>query len=513
MLQDVNYNVVALVSGGCAAGVPGEDCSLPAAGTVLEQYSYEPYGTTVAAEDTAIGSVPAGTPPRAVNRVGFQGLFFERYDGDYTDPTIRPGVAGLYYARNRFYSPMLGRFIQRDVNETALPIITALAKNGEAVDILMGGFSAGGLYSDGMNLYQFAGSNPVNSRDPLGLEDDFDEMVSDLTAQRLATTGYIQTAAGWMLLGMTTSLSVASSLLGFDVFNSVTSIAKGTGTFWDYLDVGLTLAGPLAKAGKFGLKAGGRAFTWGREMFTRGYKRCNCFIAGTLVDTPDGPLVIESVQEGDEVLTRDQGCPDGTPKPGRVTRVFRNVAPAILWLSLANGQVIGTTPGHEVWTQQGGWTFAAQLHVGDALTDEQGGAVLITAIDLEVRPTVVYNLEVDGTFTYFADGVWVHNNSCRLLLAAGKLHKHYIFPQQGNIANWIRERGIDIHQWTVEIDETVHLRGVHGNGYAGFEGHWNARWEQFRDANKDTASPKDIYQFAGQLMDEFGLSGLPLKPY
>jgi hypothetical protein len=161
--------VVALVSGGCAAGVPGEDCSLPAAGTVLEQYSYEPYGTTVVAEDTAIGSVPAGTPPRAVNRVGFQGLFFERYDGDYTDPTIRPGVAGLYYARNRFYSPALGRFIQRDVNETALPIITALAMNGEAVDILMGGFDAQGLYGDGMNLYQFAGSNPVNNRDPSGL--------------------------------------------------------------------------------------------------------------------------------------------------------------------------------------------------------------------------------------------------------------------------------------------------------------------------------------------------------
>jgi hypothetical protein len=44
------------------------------------------------------------------------------------------------------------------------------------------------------------------------------------------------------------------------------------------------------------------------------------------------------------------------------------------------------------------------------------------------RPTPVYNLEVDGTFTYFAAGVWVHNNSCRVgrqLL----MHRHHLLPK------------------------------------------------------------------------------------
>jgi RHS repeat-associated protein len=150
MLQDANYNVVALVD---------------ASGVLLEQYAYDPYGTVVAADNVDEG----GATAHAINRVGFQGLFFERYDGDYTQPCIAPNVAGMYYARARFYSPALGRFLQRDPNETGIPIIAALAMNGEAVAILFGGFGADGLYGDGMNLYLFAGANPANRRDPSGL--------------------------------------------------------------------------------------------------------------------------------------------------------------------------------------------------------------------------------------------------------------------------------------------------------------------------------------------------------
>jgi RHS repeat-associated protein len=151
MLQDANYNVVAL---------------LDASGALLEQYAYDPYGTVVAADNLDEG----GATAHAINRVGFQGLFFERYDGDYTQPCIAPNVAGMYYARARFYSPALGRFLQRDPNETGIPIIAALAMNGEAAETLFGGFDAQGLFGDGMNLYLFAGGNPVNSRDPSGLD-------------------------------------------------------------------------------------------------------------------------------------------------------------------------------------------------------------------------------------------------------------------------------------------------------------------------------------------------------
>ncbi len=171
MLQDGNYNVVVLVSGpGHPGGDDGQGNPQPLpTGTVLEQYTYEPYGALIAAELYY---------PHAMNRAGHQGLFFERFDGSYDDYTLFrvvqgtafiTGAKGLYYNRNRFYSPSLGRFTTRDPNETALPIITAVEFHGNRLRSRALVLGVQELYDDGLNLFLSRNSRPVSLIDPTGL--------------------------------------------------------------------------------------------------------------------------------------------------------------------------------------------------------------------------------------------------------------------------------------------------------------------------------------------------------
>ena len=149
------------------------------AGNVLTQYTYTLYGDLIHVDDLS-GAVAA-----PVNRFLHQGLPLERFYAESGDDLMTDAVdtapillvinpatgespLGLYYNRNRWYSPALGRFTSADPNATAMPIVTALAFNAEALDTLLSGLDAASHYGDGMNLYIYLGSNPVNRLDALG---------------------------------------------------------------------------------------------------------------------------------------------------------------------------------------------------------------------------------------------------------------------------------------------------------------------------------------------------------
>ncbi len=201
-LQDANYNVAA---------------ALDDSANVLLQYTYDPYGNLAAIDVDPDGVLGVGDPPH--NAIAHQGLFFERFFGSaadlLADAALAPadvltgaGPAGLYHNRNRWYSPDLGRFITRDPNESALPIVVALTRNGESWSILLGAFDATAHYADGMNLYLYLGGNPINGLDALGLNwndpfDEVDDFLLSVMGERIAAGRATSRAArrGLVLLG------------------------------------------------------------------------------------------------------------------------------------------------------------------------------------------------------------------------------------------------------------------------------------------------------------------------
>ena len=152
ILIDANYNVVAVVDAGNGSTPPG---------TLVQQYNYWPYGTLLAAESYDAGPPAAVTaidfetyPEQLATNIGHQGLLwdFETW---------------LIHNRARTYAPHLGRFMQRDPNDTAGLFLTAIVYNASMPGSLLD-VSLSLPYGDGMSLYQFVGSNPLIATDPSG---------------------------------------------------------------------------------------------------------------------------------------------------------------------------------------------------------------------------------------------------------------------------------------------------------------------------------------------------------
>ncbi|MBI5864587.1 MAG: hypothetical protein HZB38_08775, partial [Planctomycetes bacterium] len=380
-LLDANYNVMALVAGGPIAPPSGAAAGTPTlpAGTVVEQYVWSPYGELLSRDvldlriDSSNGGTPSATygqlltdagaarPPSGNdpgspgtagaalvgtrNKVGHQGLFFERFDGLNTDPPLVPTDAtavtasapggrgkGLYYNRWRWYDAVAGRFVSEDMNGAGLAGSQSLAYHGYPLDVSVESYAAMTQYGDGMSLFAYLSSSPLLGTDALGLEgwwdEDIDEAIADRTGHALAALATLNEGARWASIGLQTTLDIAAGFLPgsglYDAFKSVQVIADGKGGFWDAVNIAMA-AMPIVK-GVMGLRSLAKAGGWGRKM-------CNSFAAGTLVDTPNGPVPIEQLRPGDWVVSRHEADHGGMLVVRRVTETIVGLAEQVLWVT------------------------------------------------------------------------------------------------------------------------------------------------------------------------------------
>ncbi len=145
----------------------------------------------------------------------------------------------------------------------------------------------------------------------------------------------------------------------------------------------------------------------------------SCFVAGTLVSTPDGPRPIESLRVGD--LVWSYALAEGRPVARPLIAIHTALVREARRVALDDGQVIrGVTPEHPVFSPTTRLYFpVSRLREGDSVATYREGAehalaTVASVVATEVpTPTIqVFNLSVGGEDqNYFADGVLVHNKS------------------------------------------------------------------------------------------------------
>jgi RHS repeat-associated protein len=162
--QDANWNVTGLVN---------------SSGTVLERYTYDPYGKPTVLDPVTWAVRNPGSGAYGTSNYGWvylhQGGRYTRFDD----------LSGLYYFRNRDLSPTLGRWIEED------PIDYRFGNN---------------------NLYRYLMDSPSKFVDPAGLQ----EIISTTTEVTVAA-GATGVGAGTIAI-VAAPLAAAGAIVGVAVY-------------------------------------------------------------------------------------------------------------------------------------------------------------------------------------------------------------------------------------------------------------------------------------------------------
>ena len=130
-----------------------------------------------------------------------------------------------------------------------------------------------------------------------------------------------------------------------------------------------------------------------------------CFLGHTLVRTPHGEQRIDTLQQGDLVLSFDDR---GSFHEAAILKLHVHENQQVVRYCLWGGTHLDATPNHWVLNQFNAFVEIGTLGDDDCLVDENGH--LRPIVSREPLPLgTVYNLTVVGHHTFLAGGVRVHN--------------------------------------------------------------------------------------------------------
>ena len=367
------------------------------AGTISARYHYDEFGSM---KDSYKLDLNYAGPD---NLFGYTGLAY-----DY--------ASDLSYARARYFDSGVGRFINEDTYE------------GDNKNPLS------------LNLYTYVLNNPLRYVDPSGqycvsVDGNWSHIdyCSDSSNTEYYMSDYLVAYFPYIVNG---------KMLGYykdkDTLVRFSNSEITTQTFWQFmsekdyrkylLNVPLTDAdymfasvGNPMQPGR--LSSSMKSSSSRSSVSNKTKSGCNCFTAGTKIQTDEGEKNIEDIEVGDMVLSKDEETGEQAYK--EVTALHRNEKDTTYKLSVGS-QIIETTDNHPFWVNGKGWVLAVDLMVGDELVQSNGNRLKIDNKEIvhHDEKVKVYNFTVADFHTYFVSdlGIWVHNiGACDKLPSQGKV--------------------------------------------------------------------------------------------
>jgi hypothetical protein len=143
----------------------------------------------------------------------------------------------------------------------------------------------------------------------------------------------------------------------------------------------------------------------------RYYSGGGCVLRGTRISTPEGARSIESLREGDPVLTRTTA--------GIVTTRIVSLVPSRGHEFIDIGGRLRVTPQQRVLRQSGDWVVAADIRRGFELATETFASHRVEWVQSTNEYCEVFDVMVeDGDHRYLAEGLVLHNKAFRAELAS-----------------------------------------------------------------------------------------------